>query len=460
MSAPNWTPRFRGMLQTLSPELVEELDGLAAFLKGQFANISTQYQTIIESEKGLEDHTTVPPNTPNTPDQPSQEEGIRWLKGPWLFGPDGNMKAFSAIRPPDISSTRHNYAPDGIDTTVILELQSTTAVSITGIKRKMQQRRILGIFNRGGFTISLVNQSTSSQAYNRFDWGTTGDAGDTIGIPTGQMVWLFYDVVSERWRLFAIPAVGSSNLPTSLVPTTTLQALTGFETGINTDSLTFQAAGEPAPTTTNMTTAVTNLDEGHARAGFTGNSAGAMAGMYFGGTNGGSCNLSQQPCWRILIRTDSSVAATRLWFILTDQTLSTSITNADEQVGNYVGFRYSSVAGDSNWMGVTRDGTTQSTVDTGVAVSAATVYQLKVRYSNADAKLYFSVNSEDAADEVELSANIPTTSTALAWSWRVIATTATGKAMDFFRMTLRRGATPADGTNTNQYLPSAAVPSS
>lgn len=107
----------------------------------------------------------------------------------------------------------------------------------------------------------------------------------------------------------------------------------------------------------------------------------------------------------ILIRTGSDTSSQRLWFGLRNN--SGAVLNDVDVLpasNDFVGFRYSTVAGDTGWRPVLHDGTTQNT---GVAIGtvvADTVYKLKIRVDSANLRAFFSVNN---GAEQMMSTNFP-----------------------------------------------------
>ncbi len=95
--------------------------------------------------------------------------------------------------------------------------------------------------------------------------------------------------------------------------------------------------------------------------------------------------------------------------------------NANDSGGNHIGFRYSTVAGDTGvstgWRATTRDGTTNTIAAANVGSSAniaiSTTYKLKMRIDDTNATVYMSVNggTEDA-----VTATLPAAATALGYS--------------------------------------------
>ena len=149
--------------------------------------------------------------------------GIRWDAGPWHLGPAGNNHHVAVIRPAQITANQNNYNPPGWETAIGMELETDAARTITGIKTFGRQRRISFLLNRGNFNITLPHNSSSSDAVNRFGFGS---ASENLVIPSGRIVWFQYDVGSEVWRLYSIPAIGWTNLPASLGSPVQLAELT------------------------------------------------------------------------------------------------------------------------------------------------------------------------------------------------------------------------------------------
>lgn len=204
MTGPRWTPQFREVIQ--DPNVVEEFDRLASVLNAALAG-----QTTFDAESGLDTGQTV--NTRPISDSGAADFAIRWLKGPWLLNSDGDVGGQAVIRPPQITSNQDNYAPDGIDTAIGLELTSDAARTITGLRIQAQQRRLLFILNRGSFNITFPHNNSGSTASQRFGLGATGES---FVLTPGRLVWFFYDVSGQLWRFFALPAVSPGSLPSSL----------------------------------------------------------------------------------------------------------------------------------------------------------------------------------------------------------------------------------------------------
>jgi len=126
----------------------------------------------------------------------------RWLRGPWLFDPDGNDVNIAVIRPPDPGADINNWEPPGLATAIGIEVEPTANVNITGLKRAARHKRLLWITNRDNVnTLTLKNQSGSSSAENRFDLPNEED----VVLGTEQSVFLYYSTQSERWHLFITP---------------------------------------------------------------------------------------------------------------------------------------------------------------------------------------------------------------------------------------------------------------
>jgi hypothetical protein len=94
-------------------------------------------------------------------------------------------------------------------------------------------------------------------------------------------------------------------------------------------------------------------------------------------------------------------------------------------------FRFDSAL-DTNWMGVTDDGTNQSPTpaNTGVAVAANTRYKFRIRVDSANGIAYFSVND---SVEVSLNVNLPATTQNLGFNFYNFTTAALAKNWLFSR---------------------------
>lgn len=217
----SYTVGLRDLIQ--DPYVTQELDRIAAALQAVDASIRGigGGQSTRDAEAGLDTGKQV--NTRPIADDGQLDNAIRWLKGPWLLNADGNVKGDAVLRPPQLTGDANDYAPVGMDTCIGLELDSTTTVTLTGLKIAKIQRRIVFLLNKGQSTISLAHESTSSLAQHRFSFG---DSGETLAIPAGRVIWFFYDTDVARWRLFALPAIDPANLPASLVSISPVSAKT------------------------------------------------------------------------------------------------------------------------------------------------------------------------------------------------------------------------------------------
>jgi hypothetical protein len=206
--------------------------------------------------------------------------------------------------------------------------------------------------------------------------GGVGDAGAACGAGTTTGVSL---PNSRRWAYGPAPGTGTvfkevgdnfnntaTGTPTSVAPTATASAVLNL-----------------------VTTAATT----GTKAGFRG------LPNYRMGRN----ILYQVSAWPV------EYTAERVWLAATDQT-GTVMAAADDPAGNYMGFRASTVAGDTKWVCATKDNTTQTTADSGVTIVAGTQVDFQIYANDTTGHILFSINGAQVCD---ISTHLPTAGTNL-----------------------------------------------
>jgi hypothetical protein len=86
------------------------------------------------------------------------------------------------------------------------------------------------------------------------------------------------------------------------------------------------------------------------------------------------------PIYTALIRTGSNIASQRIWVALSSADLSQT-DGAGATAIRYIGVRFSTSAGDTDWQLASGDGATGSVEDTGVAVQPGTAYLIQLNWS-------------------------------------------------------------------------------
>lgn len=126
-----------------------------------------------------------------------------------------------------------------------------------------------------------------------------------------------------------------------------------------------------------------------------------------------------------VIKMPATITNYRMWVGFVSQ----SILNLDNQLGNNVCFRFSTVAGDTGWTPIVDNGT--QTVGTTIGtVVASTQYKLVIRIDQAAGKCYFSVNGG-----VEQTVNaVPTSGAELGFCCEISNTAAGARSFDFSRL--------------------------
>ena len=127
----------------------------------------------------------------------------RWLTGPWTLDslvPTSNICVLR--QDPAAGVTYNDYAPEGIDKAVALELEPGAGATITGIRQFQRQRRFLGIINRDSAeNLTLAHENTGSTARYRFKLPSSTD----IVLGPNEAAWMYYNIGAERWQLFITP---------------------------------------------------------------------------------------------------------------------------------------------------------------------------------------------------------------------------------------------------------------
>ncbi len=139
----------------------------------------------------------------------------------------------AALSPAEITVDKNDYDPTSLATTAFLRLTSDASRNITGLAGGVSGRLMM-VVNTGSNNITLVDQSASSSAANRFLFATGFDQTLT----PNQSVILRYDSITSRWR-YALDT-GSELLSRGTPLSTASGTAHGF-TGIaaNTNRITF-----------------------------------------------------------------------------------------------------------------------------------------------------------------------------------------------------------------------------
>lgn len=131
----------------------------------------------------------------------------------------------------------------------------------------------------------------------------------------------------------------------------------------------------------------------------------------------------------------TTLTSVRLWVGLT----SAAFGDVDTHGGHCAAFRFSSVAGDTGFRAITRDGATQTTSANIGTVSSATAYLLRIRGVLAGTPTcYFSVNG---GAETAQTTNLPTSTQDLGMGVCVVAQAASARNVSVGRILCKWGTT-------------------
>src|SRR3990167_9054165 len=161
---------------------------------GQLYWSMAQLENKLSSGKGL----LTSNNTSITTElDPGSTNITNWLTGPWTFGAGTTTSAYidTGVMP---TVTYHNFAPSGIDSAVVLDIEPVSAgVTLTGLKSRTDARfRMILIRNvdtSGSLTLKHLN--SGSLGRNQFRLPSSTD----IVVGPRQAVWLFFDASAGLW---------------------------------------------------------------------------------------------------------------------------------------------------------------------------------------------------------------------------------------------------------------------
>ena len=132
-----------------------------------------------------------------------------WKKGPWILDdPASATPDVAIIRPANLiaGTTYNNYSPEGMDTAVGIEQQSTgsASITVTGMKAPpgANQKRMFFFRNDDSSTgIIFKHENAGSTDVNRFRL----PSGQDVTVAAGQNLWLYYDADRQRWTAAVTP---------------------------------------------------------------------------------------------------------------------------------------------------------------------------------------------------------------------------------------------------------------
>lgn len=99
------------------------------------------------------------------------------------------------VVPPQITVSQDNYSPTGMADAMILLINSSGAVNITGFATGVAGRWLL-VYNTGAAVITLKNQTTSATANQ-----IVGRGGADTALTINTSVWLYYSPSLAKWLI-------------------------------------------------------------------------------------------------------------------------------------------------------------------------------------------------------------------------------------------------------------------
>lgn len=119
----------------------------------------------------------------------SEPPSANWMR----IDPGGLWKFTGVISPAQITSNQNNYNPAGLSGAFTVRLDANAARNITGLAGG-EPGRVIELRNVSAFPITLVNESGSSSAANRFALGANAP------LQPNRSALLIYDGTLNRWR--------------------------------------------------------------------------------------------------------------------------------------------------------------------------------------------------------------------------------------------------------------------
>lgn len=291
------------------------------------------------------------------------------------------------ISPSNITSDQNDYNPTNLALAAVLRMTGDSSFrSITGLAGGADGR-LLTLINVGSNTLLLKDQSTSSSAANRFDFG-----GYDIPFFPSATITLYYDSTSSRWRcqnhlsLTVPPARWGSYYYNEMYGTVSDSWMSSQVSGTgaaNSATATVNVASHPGIVQHQLGTVATN------RAAF---ATTQTANILLGNSNYYRFeSMIRVP--QLSNGTDTYTA--RFGFI---DSVSAEPTDG-------VFFRYTHGTNSGNWVLVARSNNTETVNNTSSAVASATWYRLTIIVNPAGTVAEFFVNGTSLGT---VTSNIPT----------------------------------------------------
>lgn len=158
-------------------------------------------------------------------------DGAAWTEAFNIDSASGNltlprgMALTGVVSPAQITADQNDYNPAGLATASVLQIYTDAARNVSGIAGGAEGRCIV-IINVGSYPVTLLNESASSSAANRFTLG-----GNMV-IAAKQAAILRYDGTATRWQAIAGGGLnGANNLSDLASAGTALDNLGGTAVG-------------------------------------------------------------------------------------------------------------------------------------------------------------------------------------------------------------------------------------
>lgn len=125
---------------------------------------------------------------------------------------------------------------------------------------------------------------------------------------------------------------------------------------------------------------------------------------------------------------DATYTSNRTFVGLTSGTMANSVS-ADNPAGDFAGFQHSTARPDTNWQFMTKDNTTQNLVNTGLAFTAAKVYNFTIYCSPQCTTIYWRIENvtDGTSAEGSTSTNLPRNNIGMRSGFQLQTITATAR---------------------------------